>query len=192
MVDKLSDLVLDNTDANIKNVGGHPYYDIFNDGRTLFEVFSSDPELLRGVEIDFGYLPYPKYDENQEDYITLCFGGLMSVPISKTPEELEIIGVVTEALSAASNKYVADAFVKQYIENKILRDEDSVNMYRLMRRTSTYDRAMFYDTTNQLSNDQPYYTAAIMKRGLTSEYEKSADKIQNALDDFYESVLSNE
>ena len=152
MVEKLYDLVNNNKDAFFTTEFG-VYYDIFNDGRSLFEVFSSDPTLLRAVEVDFGYLPYPKYDEQQKDYITLTTGGNMAVPISKNEEDLIRIGAVTEALSALSGKYVADAFVSQYIENKILRDDDSVNMYRLMRHTAVYDRARFFDTTGLLNEN---------------------------------------
>lgn len=192
MIKDLSDLNSNNKDAFVTSEFG-VYYDMFNAGNALFEVFSSDPTLLRSIETDFGYLPYPKYDDQQKDYITLTTGGNMAVPVSKNENELKRAGAVIEALSAASNKYVADAFVSQYIENKILRDEDSVNMYRLMRSTAVYDRARFFDTTDLLNENLAYYTEPITKGGnLSSQYEKVGQKIELALEKIYETILENQ
>ena len=167
-------------------------YSIFWDGRALFTPYSSSPELLRDIEFDFGYLPYPKYDEAQKDYITVGFNGYMGVPITKTDDELERIGAIIEALSAASSKYVEDAFITKYIEGKVLRDADSVNMYRLCRSTETHSRAFIFDSTG-IIRDMNYYSEIIRDKSgnLASQYEKYNAKIEKALQKMYESITGD-
>jgi len=172
-----------------------PQYSVFNAGRGLFQIYSSDPALLREIEVDFGFLPYPKYDEKQSDYITATHGGIMAVPIIKTEVEVKRAGAIIEALSAASSKYIVDAFVNMYIEGKVLRDDDSVNMYRLARRTASYDRARIFDSTGLVSVYYPYYTDPIYKSGsvnLASQYEKNRVLIETAFDEMYQAILANQ
>ena len=56
-----------NQDVYLNLAGGNTQYEIFQAGNAIFEPYGSDPKLLRDIEFDLGYLPYPKFDENQED-----------------------------------------------------------------------------------------------------------------------------
>jgi len=191
MTDKLAAL---GADDNVwMTAGGSPFNDVFRHERALLGVFSSDPNVLRELDFDFGYLPYPKYNEQQKEYITPAGGGFMGVPGAKTDENIEFVGAVIEALSAASNKYIADAFVKSYFENKVLRDEDSVNMYHLIRRTSIYDSSQYFDTTGLLGEQLNYYGDIIAKNSnLASRYASVGEQIEIAFEKMYVSVLENQ
>jgi hypothetical protein len=195
MVGKLSDLCLNNPDVFLTDapwVSWYETYKFFLEKRSLFEVYGSEPDKLRTVEFDYGYLPYPKDDENQNAYTVGATGGCMCVPINKTEENIEFAGAVIEALSAASNKHIADAFVSSYFENKILRDEDSVNIFRLMRRNMTYEPAMYFDTSGMVSS-MKYYIDIVKSGGnLASQYESEGAKIESAFKDMYESIIKNQ
>ena len=54
---------------------------------------------------DFGLIPAPKYDENQEKYYTLIQGtsAMCGVPASVQESDLEFVGLVSESLAALSN-----------------------------------------------------------------------------------------
>lgn len=125
-------------------------YEVFNDGRLLFECYSSDPDLLRDIDFDFGYLPYPKYDESQTDYVVWAEGGMMAVP--STADSPARTGAIVEALSAASSKYIKDAFIEKYVLNRILRDEESQRIYRMMRENEVYDFSYNFDPSQLLAN----------------------------------------
>ena len=192
MVDRLTELMqIPDVFAPESNI-----YDVFNAGRSLFEIYASDPKVLRDLEFDFGYLPYPKYNETQPDYIGVSDGGSMGIPISRNDEEVSRTGAIVEALSGASNKYMIDAFVKQYIENKVLRDEDSINMYYIVRRGVIYEMARAFDTTNLINAYFNYYVDILKSKNgsvnLASQYAKHADKLQATLDGLYEMILENQ
>ncbi|MCQ2431129.1 MAG: hypothetical protein MJ175_00845 [Clostridia bacterium] len=173
------------------NTQGNDQYQIFRDGNAVFETYGSDPALLRDMEFDFGYLPYPKFDENQKDYVVVAAGGLMVLPSAAT--DIDRSGMIVEALSAASHAYLADAFVDQYIENKVLRDEDSQQIYRMMRSLETYDLAYNVDPSNQLAN-YAYYSYFMQKKtaDVASRYASVKDKIEKKFTAMYDLILDQE
>lgn len=175
--------------------GDDGIYNIFNNGNALFEIFGSDPVLLRSIEFDFGYLPYPKYNEQQKDYITDGgVGGMMGIPSIKTEEEATRIGAVIEAFSESSAKYVKDAFIRQYIENKILRDEDSVNMYRIMQNSAFYELSPIFSANDLINSQLKYYVEILEKDSvnLASQYEKHSANLTAELEKIYETIIGNQ
>jgi len=193
IVDMVGDIVAlgSNPDAYLNRAGGNTQYEIFEAGNALFEPYASDPLLLRDLEFDFGYLPYPKYDEQQTDYVIISAGGLMAIPNSLTDPQRT--GIIVEALSAASHKYVADAFVEQYIENKILRDEESQKIYRMMRSLATYDLSYNIDPSKKLA-DYAYYSYYMQKKdaNVASYYEKIIKTVEKKYQSMYELILEQD
>ena len=104
----------------------------FEEGKCLF--FSggvSATDGFRNMEDDFGILPLPLFDENQDRYYTLinpwvgtCFG----VPMSQSKEDLEFVGIVLEAMGAESKNLVHPAYYDVALKYQRTRDEDSIEM----------------------------------------------------------------
>lgn len=141
----------DNADVWMCTQSGNLQYNAFIEGRSLFETYSSDPVLLRNIDrFDFGYLPYPKYDDEQEDYYSFTYGGMMAIPNIDT--DYTRTGHVVEALSAASAKYIEEAFIEKSIEGKVLRDDESVEIYRMMRDNSVYEFSFYLDPSGMCSS----------------------------------------
>ena len=81
---------------------------MFSEGRAMF----TDTELrhaqtLRNMDDDFGILPYPKFDEDDE-YATATNGGSHLLVIPITVSDVERTGAITEALCAISSREVID------------------------------------------------------------------------------------
>ena len=171
------------------NTNANAQYDIFYAGNALYMPYGSDPALLRDVEFDFGYLPYPKLDENQEDYVVWSAGGMMAIPASA--ENVERTGAVIEALSIGSNKYVKDAFIEKYIEGKILRDDESQQIYRMMRDAATYDLSYNIDPSGTLSN-YAYYSYFMQQSSadVASRYAQISERIEESYSKLYDSVVN--
>lgn len=173
-----------NPDVYNVNAGGMYFRDLFAEGRAMFMTYSSDPELLRDIEFDYGYLPYPKYDAAQENYIVWSCGGMMAYP--SNAKDTVFTGTVMEALSAGSAKYVKDAFVEKYIEGKVLRDTDSVTIYRMMRDLATYDFSYNFDPSGKLTGFAHYSQFnKSQSADLASWWGKNQVAIQSAFDDLF-------
>lgn len=136
---------------------------------------------LREIEFDFGILPPPKFDEDQQNYQIFCGAGLIGVPVN-TPD-VDMAGTVLEALAYYSYEYVRPAFFDVVLENKAVRDADSYEMITLMHENKTWDFGFNFDTTgncyNMLTNvvigkkstDFASYYASV-EASITAGFEK--------------------
>ncbi len=106
-------------------------------GRTLFFFLSSQALIpLKGEEVDFGVLPYPMYDKNQENYRTLNWNGMLGVPASiKNPE---MVGEALELLNYYSEP-VKDAFYENLLGSKVAQSPDDVEMLDIIWDTQVSD-----------------------------------------------------
>lgn len=97
---------------------------------------------LRDSDVDFGILPYPKYDDAQESYITNDWSGLMCLPT--TIQNAEMIGNVCEELAYVSTKTTMPAYYTVLLTDKFARDEDSIEMLDIIFGNIVYDPGMNY------------------------------------------------
>lgn len=120
------------------------YTKVFEDGRALFTsgVFSST-ELYRDLDFDFGVIPYPKYDEQQEAYITTARGdySCFGVPVTADPE---ITGAVLEAMASENFRSVTPMYFEKALKVKYSRDNESAQMFDLIRNSVSYDFGYFF------------------------------------------------
>ena len=104
---------------------------------------------LRDMEADFGILPAPKLDEEQEDYLTPFndwWGTFLIMPVTNT--NYEMTGHVVEALGYWGQQLVTPAYMETTISSKALRDEDSLEMLDIIFENRIYDLASFYNWNN--------------------------------------------
>lgn len=116
----------------------------------------SDAIKLRSSKADFGIIPLPKYDEDQEDYISNphAYGHTMlTVPVTtKDPEET---GFILEAFCAKSAEVVTHAFYNVTLKGKTIRDDESADMLDIIFNNKVYDIGAFYmwgDLPNKVMN----------------------------------------
>jgi hypothetical protein len=95
----------------------------------------------RETEIDFGILPLPKYDEQQENYLSLDWGGLMCVPRGA---DKDLAGYVTELLSYYSMETTVPAWYDIMLTGKIARDDDIVRVLDIIYSNVVYDFGLNY------------------------------------------------
>ncbi len=106
-------------------------------GRALFYFVSSQNLVsLKGEDVDFGILPYPMYDSQQENYRTLNWNGLMGVPASI--ENPNMVGDVLEMLNYYSAP-VKDAFYENLLGSKVAQSPDDVDMLNIIWDTVVSD-----------------------------------------------------
>lgn len=118
----------------------------FNNKQALFlaQVMSAGAQYMRDCDVDFGYLPMPKADENQASYLSHVDSRcpVLSIPIVN--KNVELAGFALEALCENS-----DALVKSYYEtcfsSKYTRDEESYEMLLLATENRRYDMGIAFN-----------------------------------------------
>lgn len=112
---------------------------LFAEGRALFEPqLLGNSAALRNVEIDFGILPYPKYTEEQSNYMTTAWDAynLFCIPLTA---DLDFVGKITEYMAAYSFDIVLPAFYDKALISKYARDTESADMIGIIRESATYN-----------------------------------------------------
>ena len=89
---------------------------------------------MRDMADDYGILPYPKLDESQTGYYSYLDGtfSAMMLGITTPDENIEMCGMITEALNAYSREYVVPALYDTSLKLKASRDEDSMRMLDIL------------------------------------------------------------
>ena len=160
-------------------------------GRLLFRLGAiTTAEAYRDCEVDIGILPYPKYDEAQENYISQDWGGLMCVPASISDHEM--VGAVLELLSWESANEVLPAYYDVTLAGKLSRDEDSRNMLELLFDTIAYEIGGNYFGFSSGFNDLFYTMGSLVIQNKSADfaswYAKNEKAANTTIDKFYEGL----
>lgn len=111
----------------------------FMEGNALFlSTGIGELSKLKATELDYGVLPWPMYDELQEDYVSRCGDAwLHCVPTNtKNPERTSVI---MQALAYYSYGTVYKAYYDQALTAQYVRDPDSVDMMKIILSTLSVD-----------------------------------------------------
>ena len=153
----------------------------FANGGSLMRssVFEPVPRDYRAMETDFGVLPFPKLDENQEQYYTLPEYAAYMVSFPTTCDR-EFVSLVVEAMAAESTYTVTEAFFENCLNEKSVRDEESKQILKVIFDSKIFDIGYFLnlgDFRGQLNKLE-----GTGKTDVASTFEKINKTAQKALD----------
>jgi hypothetical protein len=94
--------------------------------------------FYRDMDIDYGIIPYPKYDSAQETYCSRTEGAYIHI-YPTTLSQYELAGAVTEAMACASLNEVIPVYYDVVLKSKYTRDENSTAMLDLIYGNRFYD-----------------------------------------------------
>ena len=87
-----------------------------------------DMSAARACEHDYGYVPIPKYDTEQDQYVAMIHNGASSAGIPATSPDVERTCTVLENLAAYSYKFVKYEYYDVLMQGRSVRDGDSIEM----------------------------------------------------------------
>ncbi len=162
----------------------NPVDKIFREDRALFyHAMLYRAKSFRGMETDFGIVPYPKWNEDQEGYYTHAQDGFSVAVAPIDIPNPEMTGAVLDVLSALSNKLVIPSYYDMALKDKYSRDDDSGEMLDIIREGFVLDFGYFYQQAlgsvgmfrNLISQDNSNFASfyAINKKG----YERNLNKL---------------
>lgn len=137
-------------------VVAYEYSEVSNDvsnaafiaGRSLFYVDKLSPcitETFRDMTDDYGIIPLPKYDEDQDEYLShaSAHSNLIGVPMINP--DFERVGIILEAMASEGYKTIRPAVYDIALKQKGARDNDSSAMIDIIMAGRTGDFADLYD-----------------------------------------------
>ncbi len=168
----------------------------FKESRALFYAcWLNRATLLRDMEDDFGILPYPKYDEEQEEYwsfvSTYCANSI-SVPTYVS--DIDFVSTAIEALSYESlygDHSLTEAYYSQTLEYRNARDEESSEMLDIIFGNTIFDLGMMFDWGSISSLVQQ--TSGVdggTASGFSSSLASNSKAISKAIEKTMDAVMS--
>lgn len=140
---------------------------------------------FKNMKSDFSILPVPKYDENQENYHSLCnpwSDAYVGIPVNA---DYEFVGTITEALARYSYVNVRPKMLEQNLQQKKLRDTESIEMLNIIFDTTYLDFNSCYSfgglidsVADAIVNDKP--VASAVASGISKAQSDADALVANA------------
>lgn len=157
---------------------------IFWHDQALFaSMMLRDVEVNRDKDLSYGLVPYPKYDQAQEKYLSLVDGhaSMMALPVTLTAEDQDFVGAMVEAFSAATYNSVLPAYYETAMQTKFAQDETMPEMLTLVREGRVFNFGYLYDITT--NRDILVNLITGKKTDLASKIASVKEKTQNYYDE---------
>lgn len=162
------------------------YVDFSGDRNLAMEMFASGSALftfkcigdqipyLMDTDLNYGIVPFPKVDENQENYVSACTDKLLSIPI--TASDLERTGIITEAMSYAGYKNILPAYCEKALKGRYSTDEESAEMLDMIFQNRIISFSYLF--VNMVPGGMQYQLIAqtVKNNNVASYYQSNESK----------------
>lgn len=151
IVEKLCKVLYENDGIYINSKEAEYSYKFSNlafiPGRAVFinATIGDAVNSFREMEDDYGIIPYPKWDDAQEEYKTMVDGSHSVLCVPTTVSDIERTGIITEALCAESYKSLMPAYYETALKVKYSRDNESVQILDMIVDSRVFDLGYVYD-----------------------------------------------
>ena len=100
---------------------------------------------FRDMDVDFGIVPSPKFDENQENYVQFVDSWCPSpVVIPKTAKDVSRSAFLVQLLAETGREFIRDEYYDRTLTGKSLRDDESSEMLGIIFDSYILDNAAVY------------------------------------------------
>ena len=122
-------------------------FEVFTEGRALFSVLTLKliSQYLSDMEDNYGILPIPKYDTNQQEYTSFVNGSTGLVMLAKTESDTEFVGSIMEAMATYNYEHVTPNMFQVVTKLQVAQDPASARMVDLIIRNRVFDLGYYAD-----------------------------------------------
>ena len=100
--------------------------------------------ILRDMKGDFGILPYPKYDENQANYISQIGTGATCTTFPQNIANPELSAQVANYMGYLGTESLVATYFETYLQERLSRTPEMQDMLNLIRETATANLTTVY------------------------------------------------
>ena len=122
---------------------------MFSDGKAAmasFRFLELENAVMRNMDEEYGVVPMPKYDQNQDDYYTLLHDQftVLAIPATVVGDRLTQMSAVLEAMSSTSYKTVRPVYYEENLRTKIAQDPTAAEMMDIITENVYIDAGILY------------------------------------------------
>lgn len=180
-------------DGKTQNIAQYEngWHGVFSSGHALFYLEPiGSLKKLRDMDAEFGIVPFPKYDEAQENYVTYIAGYAAFCGVPITASDMQRTGVILENLCAYSYGDLRQAYVETTLNFKYIRDQESAEMLNLILDSGRFSLTDILAVTTPIDTYASNAVAAKME--IASSYAKILNASGKLLDKNVKKLLKIE
>ena len=127
-------------------MGEDEHNPVFSEGRALFyaQMLGEASYFTDNMKMDYGVLPFPKYDENQKDYRTEVSDEVTAVLAPFNCKNTEMTGTVTEMMSMISYFDVITVYYGEKLQYQYFNNPKCVQSLNIIRSSFAPSFTMVY------------------------------------------------
>jgi hypothetical protein len=134
---------------------------------------TGDAAELRREEAEFGIIPMPKKNLQQDNYISYA-RNWFNVFIPKSTKDEKVTDVIVEVMAALGLKYIKPAYYDNILKSRSTYDKNSREMIDIIFETKTYDMIDYFAPDGDQNDDSTFVN--IIKAGIQESSEGIASK----------------
>jgi hypothetical protein len=158
---------------------------VFSDGNIMFfnHWLYYGQTQYSGLMDNYGIVPMPKYNTDQENYCTPVQAGMHMYCIPIDIKNAEENGIITEALAAQSYRTLLPAYYEIVLKTKYAKDSDTSQMVDIMYNTVFFDFGYIFNNDLGIMNNilsvikSKTNTLASTLKATQSIYDKKIDAL---------------
>ena len=126
-------------DSN-RGIDAKDYTKLFNEGRLLLRsAYVGSCINHQEMEDTFTPIPYPKFDTEQEEYLSMMTGSVQFMGIPITVKDPAAVGLVVEAISEHSAGDLSEAVYDKVLSYQTMRSEDALEILQIIHESLIVD-----------------------------------------------------
>ena len=166
----------------------------FAEGRVLFTVNRAHYawKKLRDSDITYGILPVPKYDENQEDYITVMANPVTLYSVSWGSAKPEAACAVLECAGSEAYRLTTPALFENNMKKKYSINDVNAQMYDIVRETVIFELGRFFNQYLSSITDIYFKSVCNNDQNWASTAAGYRPALEKNVTDLVTAILTNE
>lgn len=185
LIDKTFDFWFNGSVAGSYYTTADPQCEMFKNGQALLieRELDNARTYFRDMEDSYTLLPFPKYDEQQKNYITAAFNGatLWCIPVDNP--DVDIACAVMEALAFETFSTVTPTYFENCLQTKVARNEDTMEMLGIIRDGCCLDVEYLYKSVLGYPNEIMRTLVVVNKsNNVASWYASNEKRIQDTIE----------
>ena len=167
----------------------------FLEGRAMF--LTNDlgfaAQSLRDSTIEYGILPLPKYDVEQEDYYTISSFGYTLYGIPVDARDAAMSAAILECLASESYRSVSPALFEVALKVKYASDDNASDMYDIIRDSNVFDIGRIFNDSIGGRTYSLFRSSLINNdKAWISTYEKNAKSMEKQFEEVVENLIEEQ
>ena len=147
----------------------------------FWDTYVNGLQTMGDYSFDYGIVPWPNFQEGADGYSCHVSVYVHQFIVPGTITDRDKIGAITEALCYGGYRYVIDEYYEQTLQFQKSRDEQSIEMLKLIRDSRAYDLGFFEVSLEPLSS-LGNTLANLPTHNMTTFFNKYQGQINQKID----------